>query len=86
MPVVASGMDNKLSLNFTEEEYVALARQKYNDLQALDKHLNMYDYEKSFEQIWIDLGRQVLERNLGPVSNDRRKKKDDNALGRDTNI
>lgn len=77
-------MDNKLNLSFTEEEYMALARQKYNDLQALDKQLNMYDYEKSFEQIWLDLGRQVLERNLGPVPNDRRKKKDDDALRGDT--
>lgn len=83
--VVASGMDNKLSLPFTEEEYIALARPKYHDLNALDKQPAFYDYEKSFETIWLDLGRQVLERNLGPLPNDRRKKKDDDTLWRDTN-
>jgi uncharacterized membrane protein len=59
----------------SKADYLALAEQKYNDLQSLDKQLTMYDYEKSFEQIWHDLGRQVLERNLGIVPNDRRKKK-----------
>jgi len=34
-----------------------------------------YDYQQSFEQIWLDLGRQVLEKNLSEVPDDRRKKK-----------
>ena len=32
---VASGMDSNPPLGFTEEEYMALARQKYNELKAL---------------------------------------------------
>lgn len=71
---VASGMDNKLTLTFTEEDYVALARQKYNELKALKDKPTFYDYEKSFEEIWLDLGRQVLEKSLSQVPADRRKK------------
>lgn len=59
----------------TEDEYVALARQKYQDLQQLKSKPTFYDYEKSFDEIWQDLGRQVLEKNLSDVPGDRRKKK-----------
>ena len=44
-------------------------------LQALATQPAFYDYEKSFEAIWMEPGRQVLERNVGPVPADRRKKK-----------
>ncbi len=59
----------------TEEEYITLARQKYQDLQDLKSKPTFYDYEKSFDEIWQDLGRQVLEKNLSDVPKDRRKKK-----------
>ena len=61
----------------SKAEYLALAEQKYTDLQALATQPTFYDYEKSFEAIWMELGRQVLERNVGPVPADRRKKNDD---------
>ena len=64
----------------SKAEYLALAEQKYADLQALATEPTFYDYEKSFEAIWMDLGRQVLERTVGPVPADRRKKKDDDAF------
>ena len=73
--VLASGMNKKPTLTFTEEEYIALARQKYNELKALKDKPTFYDYEKSFEEIWLDLGRQVLEKSLSRVPTDRRKKK-----------
>lgn len=69
----------------TEDEYMALARQKYYDLQQLKKQPTFYDYEKSFDAIWLDLGRQVLEKTLSDVPADRRKKKDDDALWPNTN-
>ena len=69
----------------TEDEYVALARQKYQDLQQLKSKPTFYDYEKSFDEIWQELGRQVLEKSLSDVPTDRRKKKDENALRTDTN-
>lgn len=73
-------MEKNLNVSFTEADFLALARQKYSELQALDQHLTFYDYEKSFEAIWLELGRQVLEQKLGPVPADRRKKKDSDAL------
>jgi hypothetical protein len=59
----------------TEDEYVSLARQKYQDLQQLKDQPTFYDYEKSFDAIWQDLGRQVLKKNLSELPADRRKKK-----------
>lgn len=64
----------------TEDEYVALARQKYQALQQLQSKPTFYEYEQSFDEIWQDLGRQVLERTLSAVPADRRKKKDDDPL------
>lgn len=75
-------MDKNPTLTFTEEEYMALARQKYQQLKALKDKPTFYDYQKSFEQIWLDLGRQVLEKSGGPVPGDRRKKKDEDSLRR----
>jgi hypothetical protein len=69
----------------TENEYMALARQKYHDLQQLKTQPTFYDYEKSFDAIWQDLGRQVLEKTLSDLPADRRKKKDDDALWPNTN-
>jgi len=59
----------------TEDEYMTLARQKYQALQELKSKPTFYDYEKSFDEIWQELGRQVLEKTLSDVPNDRRKKK-----------
>ncbi len=59
----------------TKAEYLALAEQKYQELQALETKPTFYDYEKSFDEIWQDLGRQVFEKNLSDVPQNRRKKK-----------
>lgn len=59
----------------TEEEYIAIARQKYQELQNLKDEKSFYAYEKTFDEIWTDLGRQVLEKNLSDLPADRRKKK-----------
>ena len=53
------------STAMSKAEYLALAEQKYNDLQALATQPTFYDYEKSFEAIWMELGRQVLECTFG---------------------
>jgi uncharacterized membrane protein len=68
-------MDTQLLPTMTEEEFLALARQKYQELQQLKTKPTLYDYEKSFDEIWQELGRQVLEKNLSNVPVDRRKKK-----------
>jgi bisphosphoglycerate-dependent phosphoglycerate mutase len=68
-------MDTQALPTMSKEEYMALAEQKYNDLQGLKKKPTFYDYEQSFEQIWLDLGRQILEKSLSDIPEDRRKKK-----------
>lgn len=78
-------MDIQLLPTMTEEEFLALARQKYQDLQQLKSKPTLYEYEKSFDEIWQELGRQVLEKNLSNVPADRRKKKDENPLRSDRN-
>lgn len=58
-----------------KEEFLALAEQRYDALQKLNKLDSFYDYEKLFVELWRDLGREVLEKNLGDVPTNRRKKK-----------
>lgn len=69
----------------SKKDFLALAEQKYHDLQQLKEKPTLYDYEKSFDEIWQELGRQVLEKNLSNVPDDRRKKKDENSLRSDRN-
>lgn len=59
----------------TKAEYLEAAAKRYDELQALNKIDNFYDYEKEFVSIWQDLGREVLENNLGELVKDKRKKK-----------
>lgn len=59
----------------TKEEFIALSAEHYDSLQSLNKLDNFYDYEQEFVRIWRELGRSVLEKNLGEVSENRRKKK-----------
>ena len=65
----------------TESNFIALAQKRYEALQALNKIDNFYDYEKEFESLWRDLGREVLESNLSDFAADRRKKKHSPNLG-----
>ena len=59
----------------TKEELLQKVSARYDELQALNKLDDFYDYEKGFEDIWIELGRSVLEANIGTPPQDRRKKK-----------
>jgi len=59
----------------TKEELLEQVSARYDELQSLNKLDNFYDYEKGFEDIWIELGRSVLESNIGTPPRDRRKKK-----------
>lgn len=59
----------------TKEEYVAITSAKYDELQALKKIDNFYDFEKGFEKVFNELGRTVLEKSISTPSADRRKKK-----------
>ena len=59
----------------TKAEYLKLAEEKWESLNSLQEVNNFYDYEKNFDKIWVELGKTVLEKSLGEVGKDRRKKK-----------
>lgn len=59
----------------TKADYLESASQRYDALQALNKITEFYDYETEFVKLWQDLGREVLEKNIGTLSKDKRKKK-----------
>lgn len=59
----------------TAAELSQIAISRYSEIDSLNKLDNFYDYEKQFVLIWQDLGRQILEKNLGTLSKDKRKKK-----------
>jgi len=59
----------------TKAEYLEAAAARYDELQKLNQLNNFYDYEVEFVKIWNGLGREVLEKNIGTLSKDKRKKK-----------
>ena len=58
----------------TKEEYVVLALEKYEALQSLESACSFYEYEKRFDALWVELGRSVLEKTIGDVPENYRKK------------
>lgn len=59
----------------TKDDFLALAESRYDDLQRLNtEQTHFYDYEKGFAELWTELGRAVLEGNLGELPESRRKK------------
>jgi uncharacterized protein with von Willebrand factor type A (vWA) domain len=59
----------------SREEFMEAAGKRYEKLQSLNDGRDFYDYEKEFIKIWEDLGREVFEKNINTVVQDRRKKK-----------
>lgn len=61
----------------TKQEFLDAAASRYDELQALNKNkgTDFYDYEVEFVRIWRDLGREVLEKNIGDLPMNKRKKK-----------
>ncbi len=57
------------------------AASRYDELQRLNQLSDFYDYEVEFVRIWKELGREVLEKNIGEQSRDKRKKKEPDHLG-----
>ena len=64
------------------EEYLSMAAKRYDELQALNKIDNFYDYESEFAKIMNELSKEVLEKNLSKLPADRRKKKHLPNLGK----
>lgn len=59
----------------TEEQFLALCRSKYEEINKLNDLKDFYQYEKQFDSIMTELSRKLLESNLSEVPADRRKKK-----------
>lgn len=58
-----------------EEEFMKLAKAKYAEIKALNSEPTFLDYERGFVELWTELGRQVLQAELGDSGKDRRKKR-----------
>lgn len=68
----------------TKEEFLQVCEARYDELRALGKLDNFYDFEKEFVSIWQSMGRDVFEKNIGEVPRDKRKKKPHNSgMGND---
>lgn len=69
----------------TKEEYLELASQKWDAIEKKKTSSDsFYDYEKSFDELWVEFGRRTLEGSLGKLSSDRRKKNKFESFRKDT--
>jgi hypothetical protein len=59
----------------TKEEYLAICLSKWEEMKELGSCDNFYDLEKELHEVCDGLGRDLLEKQLGDVPGDRRKKK-----------
>lgn len=54
---------------------MALAKDKYARINALNDHPNMIDYERGLRELMDELARGVINEQLGGQTDNRRKKK-----------
>lgn len=59
----------------TKEEFLAIAATRYDSIKALETKDNFYDFEKEFDRLWVEYGRDVMQKAIGEGPADRRKKK-----------
>ena len=59
----------------TKEEYLAICLSNWEKMKKLDSCSNLYDLEKEVHVVCDGLGRDILEKQLGEIPVDRRKKK-----------
>lgn len=65
----------------TKEELLDTVGRYYDSMKALNKLDNFYDYEKQFVAITQEMNREILEKNLGAIPKDHRKKNFRNDVG-----
>jgi len=58
-----------------KEEFLKLAEKRWESINGLSNETNFYDYEKEFDRIWVDFGKEILEESISKTGQDRRKKK-----------
>jgi len=61
----------------SREEFLSIADSYYTDFESLKGSQSFYEYEKSFVDLWQQLGKECMEKQLNESSStrDRRKKK-----------
>lgn len=52
-----------------------MAKAKYAEISSLKEKPTLLDYEQGFVKVWTELGRQVIQSELGSSGKDRRIKK-----------
>lgn len=63
------------SLKMTKDEFLELALSNWEGFKELEKEKDFYTYEKKFDERLVEFGRQLLEKSISDVGEDRRKKK-----------
>ena len=64
----------------TEAQFLELARQRYQEIRALNELDSFYEHEKQFDELWVELGREIMEQNLGEVPQSVKKKRDQDPI------
>jgi hypothetical protein len=59
----------------TKAEYLAICLSKWEEMKQLGSCNTLYDLEKELHEVCDGIGRDLLEKQLGDVPMDRRKKK-----------
>lgn len=57
-----------------KEQLVEAVSSQYDELNALNKVDNFYDYESDFIKLWGTMGQEVLEKSTSKLPGDRIKK------------
>lgn len=55
----------------SEEEFLAIARKRYEEVNALNDGMSFYDFEKRLSEIMDAMTRDLLETKIGKVPADR---------------
>jgi hypothetical protein len=58
----------------TREELSQIVLSHYDSLVGLNVHTNFHDYEASFLEIHRKIGQEILEKNIGDLPSNKRKK------------
>lgn len=58
----------------TKAEFLEKVGQRWDEFQDLHRFDNLYDFEKEYAKLAMDLNREMLEAILGQVPRDHRKK------------
>lgn len=59
----------------SKEKFIEMALARYDKVKSLEKIKSYYEYEKAFDELWTEYGREALEKSISQTPNDRRKKK-----------